>query len=72
MGSQHMGTSHMTSALGLLLEEAETNETIRKMYVRHNCKHCHGKGMVTFSLPVTFEKLCDCVVRTIKRELKKV
>ena len=67
--------SVMNNVLGSLLEEAETNETLRKMYAKHNCKKCYGRGVITLSVSmdqqfVCNNLLCDCVVRTIKRELK--
>jgi len=64
----------MTSALGPILKEAEENPAIRQMYVKSNCRKCIGRGEVTLEIPGAYgftevKQLCDCVVRTIKREL---
>ena len=70
----------VNNALGPLLQEAETNQTIRHMYAKKNCRQCLGRGINKTSTPTpnTFgkttqfvdkDRLCDCVIKTIKREL---
>jgi hypothetical protein len=72
----------MSNATTALLKEAQENETIRSMYVKRNCRHCYGRGVIHRSISqydpifnlsefVNRSELCQCVVKTIKKESKR-
>lgn len=69
------------SPINALLQEAEENTIIRRMYAKPKCKTCKGTGQIIRSLReedvitgqstwVTRTYICDCIPIAIKRELK--
>jgi hypothetical protein len=70
----------MANKIAILLTETERNTEVREMYSNHRCKKCWGKGLYTINIPHRYgktvewedtNKLCDCVVRKIKKEMGK-